>query len=431
MNKKIKTTIITVLLMLFCLCLFTACQQKTVGFLQYSASEMGAVGKLVRWMHDWLGTGNYGWTVVLFTVILKVVMLPMDFWQRFAMRKSAVKMQAMQPLLDDIDKRYGANSQRSNEEKQKLYKKQGYSMLGTCLPTIISMVVFFVMFGGLNDYSTYSSVTNYKKLAIVYQDTRIEALQGEEYVSLKAEYDVIYAANISKFTGDKEFVDFKSKQEIWEMFVQKATDSSRTDRAANVKAFAEIRQKAMAAVKASYSADHESWLWIQNVWQPDTWSTIMSDYDKFSASVGMTDLNPELNKALYNDVRSAVLETGTRGSSGNWNGLMILPILSIGLSFLSLWISQRMERKNRNGQTAPVNDQQAASNKMMMILMPLMMAVFGFMYTGAFAIYMVVNYSLSILSTIALRAPVEKAVQKSLEKATQKGEGPQKANYER
>ena len=125
MNKKIKTTIITVLLMLFCLCLFTACQQKTVGFLQYSASEMGAVGKLVRWMHDWLGTGNYGWTVVLFTVILKVVMLPMDFWQRFAMRKSAVKMQAMQPLLDDIDKRYGANSQRSNEEKQKLYKKQG------------------------------------------------------------------------------------------------------------------------------------------------------------------------------------------------------------------------------------------------------------------------------------------------------------------
>lgn len=431
MNKKIKTTIITVLLMLFCLCLFTACQQKTVGFLQYSASEMGAVGKLVRWMHDWLGTGNYGWTVVLFTVMLKVVMLPMDFWQRFAMRKSAVKMQAMQPLLEDIDKRYGANSQRGNEEKQKLYKKQGYSMLGTCLPTIISMVVFFVMFGGLNDYSTYSSVTNYKKLAIVYQDTRIEALQGEEYASLKAEYDVIYAENISKFTGDEEFVDFKSKQEIWEIFVQKATDSSRTDRAANVKAFAEIRQKAMDAVKASYSADHESWLWIQNVWQPDTWSTIMSDYDKFSTSVGMTDLNPELNKALYNDVRSAVLETGTRGSSGKWNGLMILPILSIGLSFLSLWISQRMERKNRNGQTAPVNDQQAASNKMMMILMPLMMAVFGFMYTGAFAIYMVVNYSLSILSTIALRAPVEKAVQKSLEKAAKKGEGPQKANYER
>ena len=68
---------------------------------------------------------------------------------------------------------------------------------------------------------------------------------------------------------------------------------------------------------------------------------------------------------------------------------------------------------------------------MMMILMPLMMAVFGFMYTGAFAIYMVVNYSLSILSTIALRAPVEKAVQKSLEKAAQKGDGPQKANYER
>ena len=63
MNKKSKTTIITILLMLFCVCLFTACKTKTVGFLQYSADEMGFVGKLVRWMHEWLGAGNYGWTV--------------------------------------------------------------------------------------------------------------------------------------------------------------------------------------------------------------------------------------------------------------------------------------------------------------------------------------------------------------------------------
>jgi len=68
---------------------------------------------------------------------------------------------------------------------------------------------------------------------------------------------------------------------------------------------------------------------------------------------------------------------------------------------------------------------------MMMIMMPVMMAVFGFMYTGAFAIYMVVNYSLSILSTVALRVPVEKAVQKSILKSAKKGDGSQKANYER
>lgn len=434
MNKKSKTTIITILLMLFCVCLFTACKTKTVGFLQYSADEMGFVGKLVRWMHEWLGAGNYGWTVVLFTVMLKVLMLPMDFWQRFAMRKSAVKMEAMKPLLDDIDKRYGANSQRSNEEKQKLYKKQGYSMLGTCLPTILSMVVFFVMFGGLNDYSTYSSVTNYKKLATTYQDTRVEALNSAEYAGLKAEYEVIYNdyyAKILAESKDEEFADFKAKQDAWEKLIRQTTASSREDKTANTAAITAIREKALAAVKETYANSHESWLWIQNVWQPDTWSSIMTDYSKFSGAVSMTDLDAELNKSLYNDIRGAVLETGTRGTKGNWNGLMILPIMSIGLSFLSLWISQRMERKNRKGEAAPVNDQQAASNKMMMIMMPVMMAVFGFMYTGAFAIYMVVNYSLSILSTVALRVPVEKAVQKSILKSAKKGDGSQKANYER
>ena len=113
---------------------------------------------------------------------------------------------------------------------------------------------------------------------------------------------------------------------------------------------------------------------------------------------------------------------------------MILPILSIGLSFLSMWLSQFMEKRSRKGEQ-PVentaqNAQQQATNKMMMILMPLMMAVFGFMYTGAFAIYMVCNYTLSIISTVAMRLPVEKMVEKSLAKSEKK-ENNGKASYMR
>ena len=65
----------------------------------------------------------------------------------------------------------------------------------------------------------------------------------------------------------------------------------------------------------------------------------------------------------------------------------------------------------------------------MMIMMPLMMAFFGFMYTGAFAIYMVANYTLSILTTVALRLPIEKIVQKSLAKSGNSDNG--KASYMR
>lgn len=45
------------------------------------------VGWLVKGLLD--AVGNYGWAVVLFTVILKIITLPLDFWQRFSMKKNA------------------------------------------------------------------------------------------------------------------------------------------------------------------------------------------------------------------------------------------------------------------------------------------------------------------------------------------------------
>ena len=66
----------------------------------------------------------------------------------------------------------------------------------------------------------------------------------------------------------------------------------------------------------------------------------------------------------------------------------------------------------------------------MMIIMPLMMAWFGFIYTGAFAIYMVVNYTLSIISTVALRVPVEKLVLRRINKDEAKN-NTVKAKYKR
>ena len=112
-----------------CCVVLVSCNNDKVSYFDYTKKDMGLVGQLIYWMRSWIG--NYGWTVVVFTVFLKLIMLPLDFWQRYSARKSAVKMQKMQPLLDGIDKRYGANTQRANEEKQKLYKKQGYSMLSS------------------------------------------------------------------------------------------------------------------------------------------------------------------------------------------------------------------------------------------------------------------------------------------------------------
>ena len=129
MKRKINAILTTALIAVVLLVTLVSCSpSQAVDFFEYSTNNLGPVGNLVRLMHRWIG--SYGWTVVVFTLFLKIIMLPIDFWQRFSSRKSTLKMQRIQPILEGIDKRYGANTQRANEEKQKLYKKQGYSKIG-------------------------------------------------------------------------------------------------------------------------------------------------------------------------------------------------------------------------------------------------------------------------------------------------------------
>jgi len=433
MRKKINAILISVLLAAVLLVMLVGCRASSrVDYFEYSESNLGAVGNLIRLMHKWIG--SYGWTVVVFTVFLKIIMLPIDFWQRYSSRKSALKMQRIQPLLDGIDKRYGANTQRANEEKQKLYKKQGYSMLSTCLPMILSMVIFFVMFGGLRNYSTYSTIITFKDLSNEYYDTlqvKFEEIGGDVYAAYKAEYDTAYAQELN--SESIKDMEQSRKEEIATLYAQiKAT------RAANGVSGEAAKEAAAAAKKAvqdMYLQEKESWLWIKNVWQPDTWATVMPAYDSgansFAGSIDMSKYPDDQGGATYNVIRDAILEVDGYGKNGTWNGLMILPVLSIALSFLSMFISQRMEKKNRKGEPQPAqNQQQQATNRAMMIMMPAMMAVFGFMYTGAFAIYMVVNYTLSIITTVALRLPVEKMVEKNLAKGD-KSDKNSKASYMR
>lgn len=433
MNKKTRSILIGIMLIVMCCVVLVSCSNDRVSYFDYTKKDMGLVGQLIYWMRSWIG--NYGWTVVVFTVFLKLIMLPLDFWQRYSARKSAVKMQKMQPLLDGIDKRYGANTQRANEEKQKLYKKQGYSMMSSCLPMIISMVVFFVMFAGLRHYSTYSSIEMFRVLSNEYYDSfyeRVMSLDENDEIrkTYQAVYDEKYAEKLGELRLDNPEAD--DAQAVLAGKIGGATAIADTQYGA------ESKTLALEAIKTTYESDiKESWLWINNVWQPDTWASVMPSYDdrfnSFKQQVNMTGYPDQSGgEKTYEIIRGAILETGSYGKNGSWNGLMILPIVSIGLSFLSMWLSQFIENKNRKkaGIENTQNQQQAMTNKIMMVMMPLMMAYFGFIYTGAFAIYMVVNYMMSIISTVALRVPVEKLVEKNLAKGDKKDKG-SKASYMR
>ena len=101
----------------------------------------------------------------------------------------------------------------------------------------------------------------------------------------------------------------------------------------------------------------------------------------------------------YNQVMGGVLGTGGYGKDGKWNGLLILPVLSIVLSFLSTKIMSKAQ-----GQPpAPASkdkekaNAQGQSMKAMQWIMPVMMGVFGLLYSGAFALYMFTSSLVAII----------------------------------
>jgi len=85
---------------------------------------------------------NYGVAIILFTLAVKLLLFPLDLKQK----RSMAKTQKIQPLLNDIQKKYGGDKERLSQETMKLYQKYGISPMSGCLPMLIQLPIIFALF---------------------------------------------------------------------------------------------------------------------------------------------------------------------------------------------------------------------------------------------------------------------------------------------
>jgi len=94
------------------------------------------------------GIPNWGWDIIIITVIFNLVMLP----TRLMMMKSSLKMMRIQPKVDALKQRYAhlkvSDPKRAemNTEMMQLYKTENVNMYGSCLPLLIQMPLFFAYY---------------------------------------------------------------------------------------------------------------------------------------------------------------------------------------------------------------------------------------------------------------------------------------------
>ena len=87
--------------------------------------------------------GNqWGITIVFFTILFNILMLPVNLSQMKTMRKQ----QALQPEVAKLQAKYKNDPQKMQEMQMKLYKENNVSMFGGCLPLLITYPIFIAMF---------------------------------------------------------------------------------------------------------------------------------------------------------------------------------------------------------------------------------------------------------------------------------------------
>ena len=435
------------------------------------------------------GVGIIGVGIILFTLVLKAITLPFDIYQRVKMRKQTLIMREMQPELEKLQKQYANDKSMYQQKMMELYKKNGYSMLGACLPMIISLVILIVAFSAFRTYSNYANLEMYVNMSREYNAAILEngvdgvdytlkmdennalVLENGKYVltwqedgeekteSLewvngaelpgKSEDGVTYTMSemeqssgkmvkhltvkkegkyiyyyysleeirlIRNYVIDSELLlaDPEAKEGIDKLIADSLADNDpenpetfnndlSLEKNLDYLCRQYVKGTGAKAVADWYEGNDAHFLWIKNVWYPDvSYQNPIQDYDAFKSSLNVNvKMENGEEKSLVNVLGPDEYEDLTRGLTAQKsqpNGYFILIILSIGFMLLSQWITMRSSKESNKYQT--VDGQGARMQKIMLVMMPLMYAVFAFFNSAAFAIYMTMSSVIAILVTL-------------------------------
>ena len=430
------------------------------------------LGQLVRIIID--GVGIVGVGVIVFALILKAITTPFDIYQRVKMRKQNLIMEQMKPELEKLQKQYANDKQTYSMKMLELQKKNGYSMLGACLPMIISFVILIIAITAFQSYAQYANLSMYERMAEGYNAAVLEyAVDGKDYHFLKeGEEENELVITMDKFTetdaeGRPSFTEdgivysliegtdgirrmqvestdkdvylsyryslstsdtgrsyslnkdkLKQNAEIWAK-VQEKVEAGATEDTACLEYFREIGSAASANV---FRNDHNpGFLWVKNVWYPDvSYNHPIQEYSAFTKtfnsgirSEGREDersIGQVISEADYNILTADLSEEKEQP-----NGYFVMIIISIGLMLLSQFIMMKSSKATNQYQT--VDGQGARTQKIMMVMMPIMFAVFGFLWSAAFTIYNVISSFISIIVTLITNLIIGKIFNKKEEEA--------------
>ena len=302
---------------------------------------------IMKAMHSFIN--NYALTIILFTILIKLVVMPLNLKSR----RSTMRMASVQPKMQALQEKYKDDQEKLNQKMQELYRKEGVSPMGGCLPMIFSMFILFAMFYALRTFANEQLVAQFLTF---YHNPDIDPTTLTD--------GFLWIKNL--WMPDSPFATFLPDVQSLQLVEFDVWNSV----SAKLAAAGTIPEALSLADRNAVMA------YVNEVAAPFIASDVYAPYIAPVTGLG--------NLSILGIIRFTIYKIG--------NGWFVLPILSI--------ISQIfMQNLTMNSQQMP--EGQAGSQKTMLYVMTFMSLYFCAIYNSAFALYWVVSNLYAIVEHIA------------------------------
>jgi len=163
-------------------------------------------GYVLKLLYDIVG--NYGWAIILFSVIVKLIMIPISIKQQRTMKKN----EKIQAELKQIQFKYKNEPEKLNQEMMALYKREGMNPFSGCLSSIIQIILLFSVFLLVRQPLTYMVKMDKEVIS------NMEKIVAEQNTNTKGAYEEIaviqYIKGLDSEKSENKDKDFNIKEYV-------------------------------------------------------------------------------------------------------------------------------------------------------------------------------------------------------------------------
>ena len=313
---------------------------------------------------------NYGVSIIIFTVLIRLVCMPFDYRSRKGMRKMSV----VQPKMQELQKKYQNDPKKLQQKQAELMRKEGYNPLSGCLPLLLTWPLMIAMFAAMR------AIAN-ERLAM----QAFQYLAGETDI-LTAADRFLWVKNI--WMTDSPFTSIAPDMRSLQLLTQDVWN----------KAYGLLSEGQLQAVTASIANVSETALDFstREAMQQSVQTIVaaLQTIPAYTQAVAPVSGWANLNVLLF----SITLYQ-------QYNGLLILPVAAGVAQLLQTKYNPQMKEQQN---VQPANGQGSGMNNFMKYFFPILSVYFCLTSNAGFAVYWVTSTAVMWVQGIVLTKVFEK-----------------------